>query len=53
MKKITIQIDERIEITISPSEFIIWDLSEGFGIPIGRYAPIVFGWMVGSKGIKL
>ena len=32
---------------------IIWDLSEGFEIPLGTFAPMVFGWMVGSKGKKL
>lgn len=32
---------------------IIWDISEFTGIGLGKYAPIVFGWMVGSKGKKL
>lgn len=32
---------------------IIWELSELSGIGLGKYAPIVFGWMVGSKGKKL
>lgn len=30
----------------------IWNTSEYFKIPLGRFAPIVFGWMIGSKGIK-
>jgi len=32
---------------------IIWELSEITMIPLGKYAPIVFGWMIGSKGKKL
>lgn len=32
---------------------LIWDFSEDFRIPLGRFAPIVFGWMIGSKGKKL
>lgn len=32
---------------------IIWELSEFFSIGLGKYAPIVFGWMIGSKGKKL
>ena len=32
---------------------IIWDISELSGIGLGKYAPIVFGWIVGSKGKKL
>ena len=32
---------------------IIWEISETTGIGLGRYAPIVFGWMIGSKGTKL
>jgi len=32
---------------------LIWDLSEFTGIGLGKYAPIVFGWMIGSKGRKL
>ena len=30
----------------------IWYLSESFNIPLGRFAPTVFGWMMGSKGKK-
>ena len=29
---------------------IIWELSETSGIPLGRFAPYVFGKMIGSKG---
>jgi hypothetical protein len=28
----------------------IWNISENLDIPLGRLAPIVFGWMIGSKG---
>lgn len=28
----------------------IWNLSEYFGVGLGKYAPIVFGWVIGSKG---
>ena len=31
----------------------IWDFSEFTNIGLGRFAPIVFGWMIGSKGKKL
>jgi hypothetical protein len=32
---------------------IIWNTSEFLKIPLGRFAPIVFGWMVNRKGKKL
>jgi len=31
---------------------IIWELSELFEVGLGKYAPTVFGWMIGSKGLK-
>lgn len=31
----------------------IWDLSEFYHIPLGRFAPYVFNKMIGSKGKKL
>ena len=32
---------------------LIWDFSECFKIPLGRFAPIVFGMMIGSKPTKI
>ena len=32
---------------------LIWNTSEYLRIPLGRFAPIVFGWMVGCKGKKV
>jgi hypothetical protein len=32
---------------------LIWNLSEYFNIPLGNFAPTVFGWMIGSKGKKI
>lgn len=29
---------------------LIWDFSECFHIPLGRFAPHVFGAMIGRKG---
>jgi hypothetical protein len=31
---------------------VIWDLSEYLNIPLGNFAPTVFGWMIGRKGKK-
>lgn len=31
----------------------IWDLAEYFHINLGRFAPYIFGKMVGSKGVKI
>lgn len=31
---------------------IIWNISEILGPPLGRFAPTVFGWMIGSKEKK-
>ncbi len=31
----------------------IWDFSEWTGIPLGRFAHIVFGIMVGCKGRRI
>lgn len=33
--------------------YCIWNASEFLRIPLGRFAPKVFGWMIDSKGIKL
>lgn len=30
----------------------IWNLSESLHIPLGKYAPTVFGWMIGNKPNK-
>lgn len=30
----------------------VWNLSEYTGIPLGRFAPWVFGQMIGVKGEK-
>lgn len=32
---------------------IIWNLSEHFHVPIGKHAPKIFGWMIGSKGKRI
>jgi len=32
---------------------VIWNTSECLKIPVGNFAAIVFGWMIGSKGKKL
>jgi hypothetical protein len=32
---------------------IIWDISETMHWPLGKYAPIIFGWMVGAKKRKI
>jgi hypothetical protein len=31
----------------------IWELSEFYGIGLGRFAPFVFGKMIGRKGKKI
>ena len=28
---------------------IIWEFAETFHINLGKYAPIIFGWMINSK----
>lgn len=40
----------------TPLQFLgscIWNTSEYLHIPLRRFAPIVFGWMIGVKGKKL
>ncbi len=32
---------------------LIWNTSERYKIPLGRFAPTVFGWMIGAKKNKL
>ena len=32
---------------------VIWELSEGFGIGLGKWAPIIFGWKIGFKGKRV
>jgi len=32
---------------------LIWNTSECLGFGLGRFAPVVFGWMIGSKGQKV
>lgn len=37
----------------TPLQFVascIWNISENLDMPLGRFAPIVFGWMMGPKG---
>jgi hypothetical protein len=39
----------------TPKQFIgslIWNTSEHLKIPLKRFAPIIFGWMIGSKPNK-
>ena len=31
----------------------IWLFTETFGIPLGRFAPFVFGRMIGKKGKRI
>lgn len=31
----------------------IWDTSEVLGISLGTAAPVIFGWMIGSKGHRV
>lgn len=31
----------------------IWNFSEFYNISLGKFAPICFGWMIGSKGTKI
>lgn len=31
---------------------IIWEVSEYLHINLGKYAPTVFGWMIGKKGVR-
>ena len=33
--------------------FWIWNASERFNIPLGRFAPTVFGWMISKTGKKI
>jgi hypothetical protein len=32
---------------------IIWNFCETMRIDVGRLAPIIFGWMIGSKGKRI
>jgi K+-transporting ATPase A subunit len=27
----------------------IWNTSESLKMPLGRFSPIIFGWMIGAK----
>lgn len=31
----------------------IWNFAETFHINLGRFAPIIFGWMIGRKGKRI
>lgn len=31
----------------------IWNISEDLKLPLGRFAPKVFGWMIGYKAKKV
>lgn len=33
--------------------WFIWNSAELFHIRLGRLAPIIFGWMIGCKGIEV
>jgi hypothetical protein len=30
----------------------LWDISEYTGVSLGRFAPHIFGWMIGRKGVR-
>ena len=32
---------------------LLWNFSEWSGMGLGRFAPIIFGWMIGVKGKKV
>lgn len=32
---------------------LIWNTKEALGISLGKFAPIVFGWMIGAKGVRV
>ncbi len=32
---------------------LIWNMAERFGVDLGRYTHVVFGWMIGSKGREI
>jgi hypothetical protein len=32
---------------------LIWNISEYFDIDLGKFAPIIFGWMIGSKPVHI
>ena len=40
------------ETTLQLIGSLIWNTSEFLKIPLGKFAPIVFGWMIGHKGTK-
>jgi hypothetical protein len=29
---------------------VVWNMSESSGIQLGRFAPKIFGWMIGAEG---
>ena len=31
----------------------VWEMSEYFEVGLGKYAPTIFGWMIGSKGKQM
>jgi len=31
----------------------LWCFCEDWEIPLGKWAPIVFGWAIGCKGVKI
>ncbi len=32
---------------------VLWDLSERLGFSLGRYAPMIFGWKIGCKAVRV
>jgi len=40
----------------TPLQFVaslIWNTSENLNIPLGKFAPSIFNWMMGSKGKRM
>ncbi len=42
-----------IQLLISWPCYLIWELSEWSGIGLGRFAPWVFGGMIGARGHRV
>jgi len=41
------------ETTLQFIASLIWNTSERYNVPLGRFAPTVFGWMIVAKRKKI
>jgi len=41
------------KVIMKKAGLMIWNMAEYLSIDLGKFAPIVFGWMIGKRGKRI